>query len=158
MSIFVNMRPTVEFFLYFSIFPSRPRVNRSCFSKSFLPLRECTVAICLHAASSPRKTESDGRSDRCNMGTLVGTILIGLSSPSVGVHFSSQDLVFPTFASAASLSPASEWRSLFRVRRPVNISSSRANNPALRRQSSNFSVAIASTCVVSTSRAGSFSM
>ena len=35
MSIFVNMRPAVEFLLYFSIFPSRPRVNRSCFSKSF---------------------------------------------------------------------------------------------------------------------------
>ena len=63
MSFFVNMWPAVEFLLYFSIFPSRPRVNRSCFFKSFLTLRECTVAICLHAPSSPRETESDGRSD-----------------------------------------------------------------------------------------------
>ena len=63
MSFFVNMWPAVEFLLYFSIFPSRPRVNRSCFFKSFLTLRECTVAICLHVPSSPREIKSDGRSD-----------------------------------------------------------------------------------------------
>ena len=52
MSVFVNMRSAVEFFLYFSIFPSRPRVRRSCVSKHFFTARlhcchlpQCTLSL-----------------------------------------------------------------------------------------------------------------
>ena len=47
-------------FLHFPL--STPRQS-FMFFQVFLTLRECTVAICLHAPSSPRETESDGRSD-----------------------------------------------------------------------------------------------